>query len=91
MASRYRNARCMRSALIFNAAPMMSVPVKTRGNFAWSAVMQCFPNLRSGQLSFSIDGLSCGQSAWTTTPTAQGVPESANVHRIGVFSNCAYH
>lgn len=63
MASRYRNARCVRSALIFNAAPMMSVSVNTRGNFAWSAVMLRFPNLRSGQLPFSIEGLSCDQLA----------------------------
>jgi hypothetical protein len=61
----------MRSALIFNTAPMMSVSIKTRGNYAWSVVMQRFPILRPGQLSFSIQGLSCGQSAWTTTPTAQ--------------------
>jgi hypothetical protein len=81
----------MRSALIFNTAPMMSVSIKKRGNYAWSVVMQRFPNLRPGQLSFSIQSLSCGQSAWTTTPTAQGVSVSANVHRIGVFSNCTHH
>jgi hypothetical protein len=68
----------MRSALIFNTALMMSVSVKTRADCAWSVVMQRFPNLRPGQLSFSIDGLSCGQSAWTTTPTAQSVSVFAN-------------
>jgi hypothetical protein len=91
MTSRYRNVRCLRSALIFNTAPMMSVSIKTRANCAWSVVMQRFPNLRPGQLSFRIDGLSCGQSAWTTTPTAQGVSVCANVHRIGVFLNGAHH
>jgi len=87
MASRYRNVRCTRSALIFNTAPMMSVSIKTRGNFAWAVVMQRFTDLRSGQLSFSVDGPSCGQSAWTTTPTALGWSASANVHNIGVFLN----
>lgn len=67
----------MRSALIFNTVPMMNVSI-ARANCAWSVVMQRFPNLRPGQLSFSIDGLSCGQSAWTTTPTAQGVSVFAN-------------
>jgi hypothetical protein len=50
----------MRNALIFNTAPMMSVSIKTRANCAWSVVMQRFPNLHPGQLSLSIDGLSCG-------------------------------
>jgi len=72
MASRYRNTRRTCGTLIFSTAPMMNVAIKTRGNFAWRVVMQRFPDLRPEYLSFSIEGLSCGQSPWTTTPTAQG-------------------